>query len=445
MPWQQYVADVALELDPITGMLVYDEVGLTVPRQSGKSTFLLAKAVHRGSATSFFGARQQLIYTAQTRKDARKKFVEDYIGDVQNSATFSNIGVHLGNGDEHLRFPNRSRFGIESTTEKSGHGGTLDEAYIDEAFAQIDNRLEQGFGPAMITRRNTQTWVVSTAGWLDASPFLSSKVALGRESVEAGIDEGAAYFEWSAGEDEDPADPATWRGCMPALGITITEAAIRRRFQSMTGAGDLSGFRRAYLNQWVARDDVKFDPPVDMTRWSTLADHEGSPPSPVVFAVTMSADRKWGTISLAGRRADGGVHVQVVKSAPRGDWIPERMGQLVKDHKPLATMIDPAGPEGSLIGALTGQGVELTTAVQREFAQGCGLLSDGIDAGTVHHSGQAVLTVGLSGAKRKPLGEAFLFVAADSTADISPAKGVALAMFGLSKQPKKRSRSGKVW
>src|SRR5690349_16076845 len=67
MPWQQYVADVGLEINPATGRLAYDEINLTVPRQSGKSTLVEAKATHRCSATGFFGERQRVVYTAQTR------------------------------------------------------------------------------------------------------------------------------------------------------------------------------------------------------------------------------------------------------------------------------------------------------------------------------------------------------------------------------------------
>jgi hypothetical protein len=36
MPWQRYVADVALEIDPETGLLAYRGVDVTVPRQSGR-------------------------------------------------------------------------------------------------------------------------------------------------------------------------------------------------------------------------------------------------------------------------------------------------------------------------------------------------------------------------------------------------------------------------
>src|SRR5215217_7263151 len=74
MPWQRHVADVALELDPETGLLAYREVILTVPRQSGKTTLLLAVMTHRALG---FGQRQRVLYTAQTRNDARKKWEDE--------------------------------------------------------------------------------------------------------------------------------------------------------------------------------------------------------------------------------------------------------------------------------------------------------------------------------------------------------------------------------
>lgn len=255
MPWQRYVADVVMEIDPATGQLAYQEMGLTVPRQSGKSTWVLAKSAHRASATKFFGARQHLVYTAQTRMKAREKWEEDFLVELQASAAFrGRVRPHMQMGNEHVRFVNGSRFGIESATEKAGHGGTLDEAYIDEAFAQTDWRLEQAFSPAMITRLNKLLAWISTAGWLDGSPYLEEKVQLGRMAVTDGRSRGLAYFEWSAPEDADPGDESAWRMCMPALGYTITAEAIRAEYQKARDAGKINEFRRAYLNQWVPKD-----------------------------------------------------------------------------------------------------------------------------------------------------------------------------------------------
>src|SRR5690349_2860708 len=76
MPWQQHVVDVALEVDPGTGLLAYREVDLTVPRQSGKTSLILGVMVHRALG---FGQRQKIVYTAQTRNDARKKWEDDHL------------------------------------------------------------------------------------------------------------------------------------------------------------------------------------------------------------------------------------------------------------------------------------------------------------------------------------------------------------------------------
>jgi hypothetical protein len=56
----------------------------------------------------------------------------------------------------------------------------------------------------------------------------------------------AAYFGYSAPDDAEPGDVATWYGCMPALGITVSEETVRADFGTM----DLAEFRRAYLCQW---------------------------------------------------------------------------------------------------------------------------------------------------------------------------------------------------
>lgn len=286
MPWQQYVANVAGEIDPATGRLAYDEYGLTVPRQSGKSTFVEAKATHRCSATKFFGPRQHVVYTAQTRSKAREKWEEEFLADLEASAAFrGRIRPHKGNGNEHIRFPNGSRWGLESSTEKAGHGPVIDEAFIDEAFAHADSRLEQAFCPAMITRRNKQLGWISTAGWLGGSPYLADKVALGQLVAMEGRQRGIAYFEWSAPADADPGDPDVWFACMPALcpdaecrcgdgawRHTITLEAIRGEYAKARDKGKMNDFRRAYLNQWVPKDTPDEWSVIASDTWGACAD-----------------------------------------------------------------------------------------------------------------------------------------------------------------------------
>ena len=46
-PWQRYVADVALEIDPDTGLLAFDQVNISVGRRSGKTLLVFLMALRR--------------------------------------------------------------------------------------------------------------------------------------------------------------------------------------------------------------------------------------------------------------------------------------------------------------------------------------------------------------------------------------------------------------
>jgi phage terminase large subunit-like protein len=314
MPWQRYVADVALEYDPVTGRLWYREVDLTVPRQSGKTTEILAVAVDRALS---FGGRQNIVYTAQTRNDARLKWEEEHVAILERSIFGPMFRVKLANGQESIRWRNGSRHGITATTEKSGHGPTLDLGFVDEAFAQVDARTEQAMKPSMITRPEPQLWVASTAG-TETSTYLRGKVKAGRRRVESGVPSRIAYFEWSAPDEADPGDPAVWRACMPALGHTITEDAIRAEYESMRSEL-LAEFQRAYLNQWVDRSLADLVIPLEW--WAQCADPSSVITGPVVFAVDVAPDHAWASIGVAGWRPDGLPHGELEERHADTGWV----------------------------------------------------------------------------------------------------------------------------
>jgi hypothetical protein len=432
MPWQQYVADVVMEIDPTTGRFVYDEVGLEVPRQSGKSTFVLAKAVHRSSATGFFGPRQNLVYTAQTRKDARLKWEEDYVEELRASRTWkSRVDIHLGNGNEHIRFPNRSRFGIESTTEKAGHGGTIDEWYSDEAFALQDSRLEQAARPAMITRANKLFVWLSTAGWLDASPYLWDKTQIGRAQVDAGLNEGLAYFEWSAPQEANPYDRDVWRACMPALGYTITEEAIEKELRaSERKNNNLADFRRAYLNQWVPKPVAEL---AALPGWELLSDPRSSIVGRPVFALDMTPDQSRTSIAASGLRSDGKTHVEIVENGDGTAWVVPRCVRLVAKQGG-AVVVDPAGPAGSLIADLEAAGVPVEKTTARDLAHACGSLYLAVTTGDVKHQNDPRLNDAVKAARKRKLGDAWAFDR-NSEGDSSPLLAVTLARHGVMTGP----------
>lgn len=427
MPWQQYVADVALEIDPQTGLLIYQEIGLTVPRQSGKTTLLLALMIHRALALGPpFGRRQSILYAAQTRMDARKKWEDEHLPILDAAKTFKGMyRVRLNNGHEAILWRNGSKHAITSTTEKAGHGEVLDLGVLDEAFSQVDDRVEQSMKPAMVTRHNAQFMWDSTAG-TSSSQYLLSKVETGRALTEIGIDVGTCYFEWRGDPNADPADPATWYDCMPALGITAQESAVAN-FQRTMKANE---FRRAFLN---IADTESLDEwaVISADQWSALAAPESKLTDPVAFAADITPDRSFGAIAVAGRTTDGGMHVEIIEHKRGTSWMPGRIAELVEKWRPCATVVDAAGPAGSLLASLEARGIEVIKPTAREAAQAAAQFYDSaVDTCDLRHLDQAPLTAAVSGAQRRRLGDAWAWDRRSVSVDISPLVAASLAAWG---------------
>ncbi len=413
-PWQRYVADVALEVDG-DGRLCYRDVIFTVPRQSGKSTLILPVMVHRAVG---FPDRQKITYTAQTRNDARKKWIEEYLYRLQRSPFKSKFQTRLANGGESILWDNGSMQDLLATRRDSGHGFTLDLGVVDEAFALYDDRVEQAMKPAMVTRLMAQMWITSTAGD-EQSTWLRSKIELGREAVEADSGGGVAFFEWSAPDDADPDDEATWRGCMPALGSRVSVDTIRSERQSLPD----SVFRRAYLNQWpVARHESVFAE----SDWVKCEDKKSALVGTVGFAVDMTPDRSSAAIGVFGLNAAGRSHGEVVDKRDGTAWVTDRLVELASRWS-ASVGIDPVGPASSLIEPLRQRGVDVIVIGLREHAQAAGFLFDAVRNGEFVHIGQPLLTESALSARQRQVGDVWLWARGKGGVDVSPLVSVTLA------------------
>lgn len=456
MEWQQYVADVLLELDPDTGELVYTDWTLTVPRQSGKSTLILAKASHRCSATGFFGAGQHIAYTAQTQKKATEKFEVDYLAAIRRAPRLK-AKVRTGNVKVDIRYPNGSVFAVESTTEKSGHGSVLDEGFIDEAFSQVDNRSEQAMEPAMVTRHNRQLGAVSTAGWLDASPYLLGKVQTGRALIQRGVVRGTAYFEWSAPEDADAADESVWLACMPAVHRpdcprdckrhTIRLSAIRALYEKAVRENKVSDFCRAYLNQWKRKPREGEETALGNWAACGVDVREDALPPVAAIGVGMARDRETAAIGLAMltelTRAgdeilpDGLPLLAPVAYRAGVDWLAGEAARISQergipvvvdvktkvDGKPLADVIE-----------------ELGGIVERVDLEGyvaaCADIYDRVHGRRVFHTNAQVLNDSVLGVRWRPVGDGRrVFGRRVSESDSSMTEAVTLALWGATNTP----------
>jgi hypothetical protein len=473
MPHQQHVADVGLEIDPVTGELAYSQVIVIGPRQvTGKTELVLPVLTHRcvgfdralaGWVRRELGVPvevpdpQRVMYTSQTADKARARWRDVHVKRLERSAYRRRFTVRRQRNFEAIIWNNDATWCPEATTSKTGGtGDSVDLAVVDEAWSRPDNRTELGLRPAMMTRWSRQLWVLSMIPGLSRCrpgewPYLAAKRLQGRARVEAGSTSGVAFFDFTAPEGWDPGDPVTWRACMPGLGRTVSERTVRDDFES---GMPLVDFCAEYLG---------WEPMETMPRWTLLPqivwDERYDPGSQIVgvpaLAVEFSDDREQAWIGAAGWREDGHYHVELVEPGGqvpdtiRGvDWVQRRLVELVESHRPCATVIGRSRPAGSLVVPLRNRGVEVLTPGLGDVAGACGRFfdatgahrpgSDGdVDPGPddglrVHHLGQPSLDRAMASARRYDLGGgAFVFVGKGAPAAVLPLNVVVLALHGL--------------
>jgi hypothetical protein len=450
MPWQKYVTDVALEVDPATGLLVHREAGLSVSRQLGKTELILGAQVHRALAWP----RQNIIYAAQTRGMARQRWEDEFWEKIATSLLAKHARIRKSNGNEAILWGRtRSRMGITANTEKAGHGPPLDLGIIDEAFAHEDDRLEQAFSPAMLTRAMAQLlW--ASAGGTEKSSWLNKKRAKGRALIEAlwaalaedpaAARPRAAYFEWYAPESMPRDDPATWYATLPALGYTVTEDTIRAELEKL----DPSEFDRAYLNR-TRTSTPPDDPNIPKGEWPGLADASSRPTAAeLALAVDVSQDRKHASIGVAIQRPDGRVHLELIDRRAGTAWVVPAVVRLAALWRPLVVAISGAGtPAGSLVDDLVAAGItapkknkkgepqphrgHLVVLRGGDTTEACGQLADALRQDTVRHIEQAPLTAAVNGGRTRRVGDAWVIDRTASLVDVAPLVAVTAARWAL--------------
>ena len=342
LPWQQLVADVGGELD-VDGVPCYRQVTFTVPRQSGKTTLILAWELQRAIGwTAELDIPQRIAYSAQTGKDAREKLLEDQVPLLErHRKTLGVRKVSRTNGSESVLWANGSRIVLLASGAESGHGKTIDLGVMDELFADVDFRREQALDPAMATRTHGQLLAASTMGTPESVAW-NAAVDTGRRAVREDRDRGVAYFEWSADPDDEPGDAAVWWRCMPALGRTISLPVVENAYTKLP----LEEFRRAYLNISTATVDDRVIP---LVAWRAVCapDLEATGE---VFAIDVNPERSAAAIVAVGPGEHGPV-VEVVDYRPGVAWVVERAGELHRKYG-ASFAFDAGGPVGAFTDEL---------------------------------------------------------------------------------------------
>lgn len=425
LPWQREVADVAGEMLE-DGRPAYRTVVVVVPRQAGKTTLTLSMMIHRALR---WGTPQNIVYTAQSGHHARKKFRNDQLPIIEASKIKTAIErIYLASGMEGIVFKNGSRIEPLPSTASAMHGKTIDLAILDEARFDKDNVREAGALPAMATRRDAQLIIVSAAGDIE-STFLWDKVEKGRAAVEAGTTQGLAYFEWSAPEDADIDDPATWQH-HPGLGNLISEETIAHARQTTKSVDE---FAQEWLGIWSKAVETVIQPGT----WQKCQDKKAAPEGEISFALDVALDRSSASIAVSDKAG----RVEVIEHKPGINWVASRCQQIGRRYR-RPIVVDGYGPAGTLLEPLKAIGVDVVTYTFRDVVNAVSLFYDAINAHTLKVRPNEGLDAAVASVKKKTLQSGWLWARVNPDVDISPLYAATLAWHHANqKQPEPTKRS----
>lgn len=435
-PWQQHVMVDALGRR--AGTWAAFEVDVTVGRQSGKGALLEAREL---AGIEVFGHRL-IVHTAHQLKTAEEARLRmEQLCEAAPDLDRRVKRVVRTNGKEAIEFFNERRTGVGarilyvSRNKGSGRGFAGADLVVMDEKMFLPAEPMAALLPTLATSPDPQVWYMGSAHFEDSEQQLAL-----RERMLAGNDPELAAFEWSVEgtiEDVDLEDREGWVMSNPALGYRITEKFLARELLALGEAE----FAREHLG---IGGSARAPAVIDADTWAALVDDRSRIDGGVVVAVDIPPDRSGTSISVAGHRKDGRGHVELVDRRSGTAWVVERLVELDVRHSPKAVVLDPAGPAGSLITELQEAGIEPVLVSGRELAQACGMFYDAATQGMLRHLNQPELNVAVDGARKRNLGDAWAWHRRDASVDISPLCAVTLALYGVGKPSKRRTKTGKA-
>ena len=431
MPWQEYAADVIGEIDPRTGLPRWPMVIISVPRQAGKTTLVLAACIHR----MLTGEKRRVWSTAQTGLKARKKWIEQVESIETGAFPLKELfKVKKSQGSEQLSIPRLgSHFSPHPPSEDSLHGEQSDLNFIDEGWVFDEAQaqaLMQAIVPTQTTRPGAQTIIVSTMGTA-ASTWFHGLVERAKQPGSK-----IALLEWGIGPDDDPSDLETVAAAHPAYGHTLNMDALEAARHQLAP----SEFARAYGNRPTGARE-RFIP---LEAWQSAQSEKMIPDdAPVVFGAAVSMDRTEVAIAAAAWGDDGIPIIEIVDVRPGTGWALNRLQKLVERHDAPPPLVDKIGPSGTLADQLRQADLEPPKFFARDLSTACAELMDritrvdvdGVAAPDIHIRPDESLDMAAELAEQRRMGDAWAWDRKRPAGSIAALEAATLALFALMHRP----------
>lgn len=431
-PWQELVfRGSCLRRD---GIWAAKQVGVCCPRQNGKNAILEARQL---AGLFIFNERLQR-YTAHLGDTAAVAFKR--LSDLIESVPWLKSelrNIWRSNGKEAIELKNGNTIQFRTRTDRAGRGPSPNTVYFDEAM-ELSIAAVAAAIPSVAAKSMSaappQLWYTGSS--VDQLVNIDAGIVFARIR-DAGLkgDPETSWFEWSVDapnpeEVPDHDSPLQWAIANPGMGIRISEEHIAFEHSSPMG---IRGFcvERLGVGDWPSLEAEKTV--ISLDSWRKLTDKTSSAVDPVVFCPEVSWDRQWGAISVAGKRADGLFHVEVVRHQRGTGWIVPQLALMVEAQRPSAVVIEDGSPAGSLLPDLEQR--RLPTKVEKlsstDHGHALGALLDSVAEEKVWHGPQAELEAAIRVAVTRSLGDKVAWDRKKSKGEITALVSCTLALWGV--------------
>lgn len=429
MPWQQLAADIVGERTEDRTQYRYQVVVISVPRQSGKTTFLRALGVHRCLVCG-----RDAFYTAQTGKDARARW-RDLVKLVEAPGSpLARISrAYRSAGSERLEFTvTGASFHAFAPTPESLHGYTPPTVMIDEAFAQSEESgdlLMAAIGPAQITLPDRQLLIVSTRGTAE-SVFLNRWITRAVEESPR-----VAGLIWGADEDEDCYDPEVIRRRHPAVGYRLNGKLLTADdILAESHRNTRADYERGYMNRQSIAKNATVPPEI----WRPLGIGDSAAPAPptsqLVLSYAVGYEERAACI-VASWRHNGHPRSKIVMSAAGAGWLPGAVVDLAERWAPRAIVALDKPPHRAATRKVQRADVDVVEVTGQQFVDATTDMVGRIDAGRFSHDGEPAMEYAFAGVVLKPTEDGRVMSSRLSSVDVTPAIATTLGTWHLDNLP----------
>lgn len=411
--WQEVVLEAALH-ERVDGRWSTPQVGLSTPRQNGKSQLIVARAL----AGALVFEEKTIIISAHQQDTAREVFtrITDLID--KNPMLAERVSqVMNALNREFIKFKNGATIRFKARSKGGGRGFSCDCLLLDEAQI-LGAAAWSAILPTMSARPNPQVWLLGTPPTPEDDGEVFSRI---REAGLSAKQSRLAYLEWSAEVTDDFDDPATWAKANPSYGSRIGDDAILGERSSMTDAQ----FAMERLGIWSSEAALSVIP---FETWAARAIPADEVPDgdPTAFGLDMSHDRVVSIGVCVGEHVEVAALDKVSDTLGAVEWLIERAA------KRIPVVVDGQSPAASMVPALRNAGVHVVVTSAADMARACGSFYDAVFEERLTHFDQAPLNAALAGARKRPIGTAggWGWDRKDYSINLAPLVSVTLARFG---------------